>query len=83
MLNRIVVVLLEDLVTESKGRQFIQFVVHNAGVVMGIDVGLFLPIVQFLDEGSDLIVSAVYGLLEGFDDVRFFVLCFGFLGEDD
>ena len=50
---------------------------------MGIDVGLVLPVVEFMHKGSDLIVSAVYGLLQGFDDVRFFVFGFGFLGEDD
>jgi len=50
---------------------------------MGIDIGLVLPFEQFLDEGSGLVISALYGLLEGLDDVQFFVFGFGFLGKDD
>ena len=83
MLNRIVVVLLEDLVAECEGCQFIQFVVHDAGVVVGINVALFLPLVELLDEGAGLIASAQDGSLQGGDDKLLLALLLGFLGKDD
>ena len=50
---------------------------------MRIDILIFLPNMQFLHEGSGLIFSALYGLLQGSDDSWFFMLDFGFLGKDD
>lgn len=50
---------------------------------MCIDIIFFLPHLKFLYEGTGFVFSAQYGLLQGLDDVRFFVFLFGFLGEDD
>ncbi len=83
MLNRIVVVLLEDLVAECEGCQFIQFVIHNASVVVGINVALFLPLVELLDKGAGFVAAAIDRLLQGAQDVLLFALLLGFLGEDD
>ena len=38
---------------------------------------------QFLHKCPGLVLSAIYGLLQGFDDIRFFVFLFGFLGKDE
>ena len=83
LVSRAVIEPSEYIIAERNRHQFFQFVVHHTCIIVGIDVGLFLPFEQFLDEGSGLVVSTQYGLLQGLDDVRFFVFGFGFLGEDD
>ena len=83
LVSRAVIDPSEYIIAERNRHQFFQFIVHYSGIIVGIDVGLFLPIVQFLDEGTGFVFSAQYGLLQGLDDVRFFVFEFGFLGEDD
>ena len=83
LVSRAVIEPSEYIIAERNRHQFFQFIVHYSGIIVGIDVGLFLPIVQFLDEGTGFVFSAQYGLLQGLDDVRFFVFEFGFLGEDD
>ena len=83
LVSRAVIDPSEYIIAERNRHQFFQFIVHYSGIIVGIDVGLFLPIVQFLDEGTGFVFSAQYGLLQGLDDVRFFVFEFGFLGEDE
>ena len=75
--------LFEGLITEGHRHQFAQFVVHHLRVVIRIHVGLVLPVVQFLNESTGLVLAALYGLLQSGDDVRFFVFDFGFLGKNN
>ena len=79
----LVIVFPESVILERKYDDLVQLVVHHAGIIVGVDIGLVLPIVQFLHKGTCFVLSAQYGLLQGLDDVRFFVFQFGFLGEDD
>lgn len=83
LVSRVIIEPFEAIIPEGNRHQFFQFIVHYSGIIVSIDVGLFLPIVQFMDEGSGFILSTQYGLLQGLDNERFFVFQFGFLGEDD
>ena len=83
LVSRAVIDPSEYIIAERNRHQFFQFIVHYSGIIVGIDVGLFLPIVQFLDEGTGFVFSADDGFLEGLDDGGDFMLLMGFLGEDD
>lgn len=60
-----------------------QFIVHNLRIIMGVDIVVFLPRLQFLYKGAGLVFSADDGFLEGLDDGGDFVFLFGFFCEDD
>ena len=60
-----------------------QFVVHDLCIILGVDIVVFLPRLQFLYKGAGLVFSVDDGFLEGLDDGGDFMLLMGFLGEDD
>ena len=60
-----------------------QFVVHDLCIILGVDIVVFLPRLQFLHKCAGLVFSVDDGFLEGLDDGRDFMLLMGFLGEDD
>lgn len=60
-----------------------QFVVHDLCIILGVDIVVFLPRLQFLHKCAGLVFSADDGFLEGLYDGGDFMLLMGFLGEDD
>ena len=60
-----------------------QFVVHDLCIILGVDIVVFLPRLQFPYKGAGLVFSVDDGFLEGLDDGGDFMLLMGFLGEDD
>ena len=75
--------LFEDLIAKRKRDDFLQFIEHDLCIIVGVDIVVFLPRLQFLHKCAGLIFSADDGFLEGLDDNRDFMLLIGFLGEDD
>ena len=75
--------LFEDLIAKRKRDDFLQFIEHDLRIIVGVDIVVFLPRLQFLHKCAGLVFSADDGFLEGLDDNRDFMLLMGFLGEDD
>ena len=75
--------LFEDLIAKRKWEDFLQFIVHDLRIILGVDIVVFLPRLQFPYKGAGLVFSADDGFLEGLDDVGDFMLLMGFLGKDD
>ena len=75
--------LFEDLIAKRKREDFLQFIVHDLRIIVGVDIVVVLPRLQFLHKCAGLVFSADDGFLEGLDDGRDFMLLMGFLGEDD
>ena len=75
--------LFEDLIAKWKRENFLQFVVHDLCIILGVDIVVFLPRLQFLHKCAGLVFSVDDGFLEGLDDGGDFMLLMGFLGEDD
>ena len=75
--------LFEDLIAKRKRDDFLQFIEHDLRIIVGVDIVVVLPRLQFLHKCAGLVFSADDGFLEGLDDNRDFMLLMGFLGEDD
>ena len=75
--------LFEDLIAKREREDFLQFIEHDLRIIMGVDIVVVLPRLQFLYKGAGLVFSADDGFLEGLDDGGDFVFLPGFLGEDD
>lgn len=75
--------LFEDLIAKRKAHDFLQFIVHDLRIIMGVDIVVVLPRLQFLYKGAGFVFSTDDGFLEGLNDGGDFMLLMGFLGEDD
>ena len=75
--------LFEDLIAKRKWEDFLQFIVHDLRIILGVDIVVFLPRLQFLHKCAGLVFSVDDGFLEGLDDGGDFMLLMGFLGKDD
>ena len=54
----LVIVFSESRIGEGKVDDPVQFVVHHAGVVVRVQIAVFLPLPHFFDQCARLIVSA-------------------------
>lgn len=77
----LVIVLSEAVVLERNGDDLVQFVVHDACVIVGVYIAFFLPLTHLFDKCTRLIIPAGKGLLQSLRDLCFFLLVFGFLGK--
>ena len=77
----LVIVFPEAVVLERKCKDFIQFVIHDTGVIVWVYIALFLPLAHFFGQRTCLVIPAGQGALQRLDDRRNLIFLLGFTGK--